>query len=106
MDWTQKNFLGKYLQGQREQLGKTIREMAGELDVRPVELRDVELGNKLPSLEMLQDMKALYGIENDFCIEFLLNRQEKEVKKVPAKEMPPKVVVCPARKDDKPFRSR
>ena len=106
MDFREKNFLGKYLKDQRELRGKTIREMSSELGVMPIVISDVEKGNKLPSIELLQDMKKTYGIENDFCIEFLLNRQEKQISKNPPAKEVPKVVVCPARKDDNPFRSR
>ena len=94
MDFKDKNFLGKYLKEQRELLGKTIREMASELGIMPAQLNDIEKGNRLPDIELLQLMKEKYGIENDFCIEFLLNRQEKHNKKNPVKKDVPKVVVC------------
>ena len=95
---TEHNFVGKYICYQRETIGKTTREMAKELGITPSKLNDIEMGNTLPNLELLQQIQKKYGIECSACIEFLLNRQEKKTKK--SNKYIPKVQVCYVRNNN------
>ena len=96
MDGREKNFVGQYLKIQREKTGKTIREMSQELGIRPIELSDIEKGNKLPSAELLGNIKSHYGIENDEPIDFLLDREEK-VQRASSGQTYSKMTICYAR---------
>ena len=87
------NYIGKYISKQRTDMGMPLREMAKILGITPSKLNDIELGNCLPELELLQLMEKKIGIKVDSCIEFLLNWQTKKQRKTPEKNIP-KVQVC------------
>jgi len=94
------NYIGKYISKQRTNIGMPLREMATILGVTPAKLNDIELGNCLPELELLQLMEKKIGIKADSCIEFLLNWQTKKQRKTPVKQKSiPKVQVCYVREN-------
>ena len=76
-----KNYIGKYIQQQRFNKGVSVREMSTKLGITPSKLNDIELGNCLPELEVLQNIEKVYGIDCCSCIEFLLFYTKKTVKK-------------------------
>lgn len=97
-----KNYIGKYIQQQRLGVGMPLREMANILGITPSKLNDIELGNTLPELELLQLMEAKLGIKTDSCIEFLLNWTGKKRNATAKKTKTPAVQTCYVRgyKDD------
>lgn len=93
-----RNYIGKYISKQRTGIGMPLREMAKILGITPSKLNDIELGNCLPELELLQQMEQKIGIPSDTCIEFMLNWQTKKQRKSSvAKKDVPKVQVCRVR---------
>ena len=95
------NYIGKYIAKQRTDIGMPLREMAKIIEVTPSKLNDIELGNCLPELELLQKMEQRTGIQVGSCIEFLLNWQNKKEKKnVRTKKEVSKVQICYNRDSD------
>ena len=89
------NYIGKYIAKQRTNMGMPLREMAKILGISASKLNDIELGNCLPELELLQSMEKKIGIPSDTCIEFLLNWQTKKQRKSSiVKKDVSKVQVC------------
>ena len=76
-----KNYIGKHIQQQRFNLGLSIRQMAGSLGITPSKLNDIELGNCLPELEILQNIEKTFKIDCCSCIEFLLFYTKKTAEK-------------------------
>jgi len=90
-----RNYIGKYIAKQRTDMGMPLREMAKILGITPIKLNDIELGNCLPDVELLQLMEKRIGIQVSSCIEFLINWQSKKEKKsTKVKKEVPKVQVC------------
>ena len=53
---------GEYIRGKREQIGKTLRGFAGELDISAAYLHDIENGKRRAPEKLLGKMAELLGI--------------------------------------------
>lgn len=87
------NYIGKYIQKQRESFAMSKRDLAKILGITPSKLNDIELGNTLPELELLQLMQSKCGFLMDSCVEFLLNWQGKNKTKSTNKKIS-KLQIC------------
>ncbi|WP_294852304.1 helix-turn-helix domain-containing protein [uncultured Oscillibacter sp.] len=56
---------GSYIKQRRESLGYTIRGFAGELDIAPAFLCDIERGNRFPARKHLKNFISALHIEGD-----------------------------------------
>ena len=86
------NFVGKCVRIQRELLGITVKDVADALKLSPLAISDIEKGNTLPGIEILQSMEKELGMDCSACIEFLLNRKDRISKNVAKRPSP--VQVC------------
>lgn len=77
MNYEKDNVIGNLFKKIRDSLDKNIKEMASELNIKPFELKDIELGNSLPSVELLLLIKEKYNIETNSFIEYVKNQQQK-----------------------------
>ena len=94
--------VGRTIKEQREKYAMTIPMLAKFLGITPSNLESIELGNSLPTLEMLQKLENKFGFECSSCIEFILfyaDKYKKDIKNIEKKEVP-KVQVCPVREEE------
>ena len=58
---------GKFVRQRREELGKTVRGFAAELNITPAYLSDIEKGNRAAP-NTVGSLQGLYGWDDDICV--------------------------------------
>lgn len=53
---------GSFVRARRESLGKSLRGVAGEIDMAPAYLSDIEKGNRWPPVKYLEKLAEVLGI--------------------------------------------
>lgn len=69
---------GLFIRKRREELGKTLRGFAAELDITPAYLSDIEKGNRYTSKNYLEKLKETLGIYKEDEQDLKLWRQRRE----------------------------
>ena len=53
---------GTYIRAKRESIGKSLRGVAGEIEMAPAYLSDIEKGNRWPPVKYLEKLAQVLGI--------------------------------------------
>jgi len=69
---TYDNYIGKSLKAEREKYGMDSDTLAQLLDVAPAKIRDIETGNCLPDLQLVQQMQEKLGFDISSVVEFFV----------------------------------
>lgn len=56
---------GNFIRARRESLGKSLRSVAGEIDMAPAYLSDIEKGNRWPPVKYLEKLAEVLGITHE-----------------------------------------
>ena len=65
-----KGTFGQFVKQRREELGKTIRGFAAELDITPAYLSDIEKGNRAAPTKCFELFRKELGVPEDMTTEF------------------------------------
>lgn len=61
---------GKFVRQRREELGKTVRGFAAELNITPAYLSDIEKGNRAAPKNYFEQLRVALGVPEDMMTEF------------------------------------
>lgn len=68
-EFTERTF-GQFVRQRREELGKTVRGFAAELDITPAYLSDIEKGNRAAPTKCFELIRKALGVSDDMSMEF------------------------------------
>lgn len=60
-----KQSFGSFVRARRESLGISLRSVAGEIDMAPAYLSDIEKGNRWPPVKYLEKLAEVLGINGE-----------------------------------------
>ena len=72
---------GEYVKTRREEMGKSLRGLAAELDMTPTYLNDIEKGNRVAPEKYLEQMVRILGLtgENVNCFYDLAGKSRNDI---------------------------